>query len=42
MLEKEVQPPHSGGGVNAGGSEATAAAASTSNEVDEAETADWS
>ena len=34
--------PHSGGGVETGGSEATAASASTSNEAAEAETTDWS
>ena len=40
--EKEVRPPHSGGGVDAGESKAHAVAASTSNEVAEAETANWS
>ena len=37
-----MRPPHSGGGVDAGGFEATAAAASTSNEAAEANTTDWS
>ena len=40
-LEKEVRPPHCAGGVEAGGSEATTAAASTSKEAAEADTADW-
>ena len=39
-LEKEVQPPHCASGVDAGGSEAIAAAASTSKEAAKAETAD--
>ena len=34
-----MRPPHSAGGVDAGGSEAVAAAASTSNEAIEADTA---
>ena len=37
-----MRPPHSGGGVDAGGSEATAAVASTSNEAAEADTTGWS
>ena len=39
-LEKEVRPSHCVGGVDASGSEATAAAVSTSKEAAEAETAD--
>ena len=35
-----MRPPHSRGGVDAGGSEATAAAASISKEVATADTAD--
>ena len=35
-----MRPPHSRGGVDAGGSEADAAAASISNEVEAADTAD--
>ena len=37
-----MRPPHSGAGVDVGGSEATAATASTSNEAAEAKTVDWS
>ena len=37
-----MRPPHCAGGVEAGGSEAIAAAASTSKEAAEADTADWS
>ena len=37
-----MRPIHCAGGVEAGGSEATAVAASTSKEVTEADTADWS
>ena len=37
-----MRPPHSGGGVDAGESEATMAAASTYNEAAEADTTDWS
>ena len=37
-----MRPPHSSGGVDAGESEATAAAASTSNEAAEYDTMDWS
>ena len=37
-----MRPPHSSGGVDAGGSEATTAPASTSNQAAEAETTDWS
>ena len=35
-----MRPPHSRGGVDAGGSEATAAAASISKEAEETDTAD--
>ena len=37
-----MRPPHCASGVEAGGSEATAAATSTSNEATEADAADWS
>ena len=37
-----MRPPHSAGGVDAGGSKAVAAAVSTSNETAELETADRS
>ena len=36
-----MRPPHCAGGVEAGGSEATAAAVSTSKEGAEADTANW-
>ena len=36
-----MRPPHRAGGVEAGLSEATAAAASTSKEAAEADTTDW-
>ena len=39
-LEKKVQPSHYVGGSEAGGSEATSAATSTSKEAAEADTAD--
>ena len=37
-----MQPPHCAGGVEVGGSEATAAAASISKEAAEADIANWS
>ena len=36
-----MRPPHCAGGVEAGGSEATAAAASTAKEAAEADIVDW-